>query len=183
MMNLRQLPGCLTGGLFAVTLLLTGCAATVQRDSPAAPLQVQAASTQRVLLSVTASPETRAAPGWADLLQEWKNSMQWAANNAKVSYSFHEGSAKPAAQPGTWVNVQVKEFRFVSTAKRWMIGVFSGNASIDTDVSFVDLQDGRDLGTRKFSSSSSALQGAFSAMTERQLEVISTAIVKDVSGR
>jgi len=178
-MNLRPLQAC----LLTLGLLLTGCSATVQRDASTAPLQVQPASTQRVVLSVTASPALLASNGWADLLQEWKNSMEWAANNAKVAYTFHDGSQAPAAQPATWVKVQVNDFRFVSTAKRWMVGVFSGNAFVDSDVSFVDLQQGRDLGTRKFSSTSSALQGVFAPMTERQLEVISTAIVKDVTGR
>jgi hypothetical protein len=169
--------------LLALAVLMSGCAATVQRDGPAAPLQVPSTSTQRVVLSVVGSDEMRASKGWDDLVQEWKNSMEWAASNAKIAYSFHDGGDKPAVQPATWVKVNVKDFRFVSTAKRWMIGVFSGNAFIDSDVSFVDLQEGRDLGVRNYASTSRFIQGVFAAMSERQLEAISTEIVKDVTGR
>jgi len=173
----------LQAGMVCVALLMGGCAATVQRDAAPVALQVPATAAKKVVLSVVSSSEMMASNGWADLLQEWQNSMLWAAGNAKIDYSFQAGASRPAAEPAIWVQIKVNDFRFVATAKRWGLGVFTGNAFIDVDVSFTDLQAGRDLGTRKYTSSSSALHGVFAAMTERQLEVISTEIVKEVAGR
>jgi hypothetical protein len=170
--------------LMSLVLVLAGCAASVQRgETASAAMQVPPAAAKKVVFSVVGSSEMMAANGWGELVQEWQNCMAWAADNAKIAHSFQAGSARPPAEPATWVQIKVNDFRFVSTAKRWGMGVFTGNAFIDADVSFTDLQADRELGVRKYASSSSFLHGVFAAMTERQLEAISTEIVKEVAGR
>jgi hypothetical protein len=168
-------------GLVVCAVALTGCAATVQKGPGEAKMAVPAASARAVVLTVTATPEMAASPTWAALIEEWQNSMKWAADNAKISYSWAAPGSPPPKQAGVHVVVNVKDFRFVSAAKRWVIGIFSGNAFINAEASFVDLASGRNLGTRSYGSSSSALQGVFAPMTERQLESISTEIVGEVT--
>ena len=169
--------------LLAGAGMLAGCAASVQRGSNEARIDVPPASARKVVLAVSGKPEFAQQAGWGYLVEEWQNSMQWAANNAGIAYAWQAPAARAATEPATLVHVKVKDFRFVSTAKRWVTGIFSGNAFIDAEASFTDLATGRNLGTRSFQSSSSVMQGVFSAMTERQLEVISTEIVRDVTQR
>jgi hypothetical protein len=160
---------------------LTGCAATVQKGPGEQKMTVPAASARAVVFTVDATPEVTASPNWAALVEEWQNSMKWAADNAKISYSWAAAGSKPAAQAAVHVVVKVKDFKFVSAGKRWALGVFTGNASINAEASFTDLASGRALGTRSYGSSSSFIQGVFAPMTERQLESISTEIVGDVT--
>jgi hypothetical protein len=170
--------------LLGMVASLMGCAATVQRGANEAKLVVPELSSKRVVMEIVGKPEWAADTKWGYMRDEWQNSMSWAANNAKIAYSYRAPDAALAvAEPATLVRIKVNDFRFVSTAARWGLGIFSGNAFVDADVSFVDLQTGRELGTRKYSSSSSALQGVFAPMTERQLEVINTEIIKEVTQR
>jgi hypothetical protein len=57
----------------------------------------------------------------------------------------------------------------------------TGNAFMDADVRFLDLKTGKALGTKNYNTSSTAWQGVFSAMTEKQIQAICAEIVKDVS--
>jgi hypothetical protein len=86
-------------------------------------------------------------------------------------------------ESGTVVAVKVNDYRYVSAVARYAVGVLTGNAFIDADVAFLDLKTRRPIGNRNYSTSSSAWQGIFSAMTPKQLEGISTEIVKEVSRR
>jgi hypothetical protein len=79
--------------------------------------------------------------------------------------------------------VKVDDYRYLSTGARYGFGVFAGNAFINADAQFRDLQSGRTLGTRKYNTSSSAWQGIFSAMTSKQVEAICNQIVSDISGK
>jgi len=48
----------------------------------------------------------------------------------------------------------------------------TGNAFINSKVQFVDLSNGSALGERSYDTSSTAWQGAFSAMTDKQVRAI-----------
>ncbi|MFT3820279.1 MAG: DUF4410 domain-containing protein [Rubrivivax sp.] len=78
------------------------------------------------------------------------------------------------------VQAKVHDFRYVSQAKRYAIGVFTGNASMDIEVDFIEMPSGRPLGTRKYSASSSALHGVFAAMTPKQVEAVAKEIMSEV---
>ena len=56
----------------------------------------------------------------------------------------------------------------------------TGNAFIDSKVSFLDLQTGATLGERTYNTKSTAWQGVFSAMTEKQVQAICKDIVAQV---
>jgi hypothetical protein len=178
----------LLGVLIVSSAFLGGCAATVQGAGSGAAnepkLAVPEASARKVVLSIVpAKPDLAGSNGWQPLLQEWQQSMKWAADNAKIGYAYQESGARAAAEPAVLVTVKVNDFRFVSAGARWGLGVFSGNAYLDIEASFTDLASGRELGTRKYNTSSSAWQGVFAPMTERQLEAINTEIVREVTRR
>lgn len=54
---------------------------------------------------------------------------------------------------------------------------------MDADVSFVDAKSGKVLGSRKYNTSSTAWQGVFSAMTDKQVRAICDQILKEISAR
>lgn len=175
--------------MVAAALALSGCAATVTRGGEGAaaaaskPIQPAATATQKLALVVTGSPAAQAGKDWADFRGEYRNAMAGAAAAANLGFTYFDG-AVPAQPAGTvLVKVKVNDYRYVSTGARIGLGVFTGNAYVDSDVEFVELPADRPLGSRKYSTSSSAWQGVFSAMTDAQLKALSAEIVKDAAAR
>jgi hypothetical protein len=163
--------------------MMGGCAVPVKSTGTETKLGVPSASSRKVVLMVMGKPEWEADEAYGLLVQEWQTAMNAAATDAKMSYAYFAPGAKPAPEAATLVKVKVNEFKFASATKRWTLEGLGSKAFIDADVSFNDMQSGRELGTRKYSSSAGALQGVFSAMTEGQLQAIATAIVKEVTQR
>jgi hypothetical protein len=56
----------------------------------------------------------------------------------------------------------------------------TGNAYVDSSVQFRNLKTGALLGERKYNTSSSAWQGIFAPMTEKQVQAIATQIVNEI---
>ena len=169
--------------LFAA--LLAGCAATVEAPSAADQprLEVPAASAKRIVLVVKGSDQATASSDWEPLRAEWRSAMSAAAADADVAFDWQESEARLPRTAATAVVVKVNDYRYLSTGARYGLGAFAGNAYIDSDVVFRDLRTGRVVGTRKYSTSSSAWQGIFSAMTSKQVQAISAQIVSEVAGR
>lgn len=60
----------------------------------------------------------------------------------------------------------------------------SGNAYIESTLTFNDLKTGRSFGSQTANTSSSAWEGVFSAMTNKQVEAIAADVMKQLkSGR
>jgi hypothetical protein len=64
---------------------------------------------------------------------------------------------------------------------RYGFGVMTGNAFVQARVSFRDLKTGDSWGERSYDTSSTAWQGVFSAMTDKQVRAICKEIVADLS--
>ena len=79
--------------------------------------------------------------------------------------------------------MKVNDFRYVSQAERYGLGVMTGNAFMDVEAEFLELPQLRPFATRKFQTSSSAWQGIFSAMTPKQVEAVAKEIVNEVAGK
>lgn len=168
----------------ATALLLAGCAATVNAParpgSAATPLAVPAVATTQVGLLLTGPPTLRAEAGWSPFRTEWRNAFHGAATAAGLRMAYFE-TVPSENLPGTvLVRISVKDYRQVSTGMRWAFGAFTGNAYVDVDVDFIELPTRRSLGSRRYSSSSSAWEGAFSAMTDKQLAALATAMVQEL---
>src|SRR5690606_33370829 len=79
--------------------------------------------------------------------------------------------------PGTLVVVTVTDYRYVSTGARYGLGVMTGNARAEAEATFHVLPEQRLAGTREYSTSSTAWQGIFSAMTPKQLAAIAAQMI------
>jgi hypothetical protein len=77
----------------------------------------------------------------------------------------------------------VNDYRWVSTGARIGFGVFTGNAFVDAKIRFLDLKTGQPFGEQSINTSSSTMQGVFSAMTDKQLQAIAKEIVADINPR
>jgi hypothetical protein len=71
----------------------------------------------------------------------------------------------------------------LSSGARFGFGVMTGNAYIDAKIQFADLKSGRPFGERSYNTRSTAWQGIFSAMTEKQVQAIAAEIAREVKPR
>jgi len=56
----------------------------------------------------------------------------------------------------------------------------TGDAYVNSNVTFIDLQPGRQIGERSYNTSSTGVQGILSAMTEKQVTAICKKIIPDI---
>ena len=185
----RSLP---TLALAAAITLLSGCAATVQQPTsapgaqaaaPAAPIAAPSVASGRLVVLLTGPAAVMSSADWLAFREEWETSVGAAAAAAKVVATLPGSEAQIPADPAVLARVQVNDFRYVSQAKRYALGVMAGNAYMDLDVEFLDWPGKRLLGTRKYATTSSAWHGVFSAMTPKQVEAVSAEIVKTATGQ
>jgi hypothetical protein len=170
--------------LLSLVYLLGGCAVTVQApasDQP--PLDIAEAARKKLVLVVKGSDKSTASDDWEPLRAQWRSAMSAAAADAAIGFEWRESEARLPRGAGTAVVVKVNDYRYLSTGARYGLGAFAGNAFLDADVVFRDLNSGRAIGNRKYSTSSSAWEGIFSAMTSKQVEAMSRQIVGEVVGR
>ena len=164
--------------------LFTGCAATVTKSSPdAQPLGVPAESAKHIVLNVTGSEVATESKYWDGFKSLWNEAMTREAAAAGRRLTIQEGNTRPASEPGTLVVVYINDYRWVSACARIAVGIMTGNAFVDSKVSFVDLQSGKQIGERSYNTSSSAGQGIFSAMTDTQVTAICKEIVAEIQPR
>ncbi|MEO5913219.1 MAG: hypothetical protein ABIS50_03230 [Luteolibacter sp.] len=166
----------------ASTAVLASCAATVRSPS-SADLKMQPGGTggKKIVMAVKGSEVAAKSADWELLRAEWRTSMASATQAAGMSFSYQESEPKSGSEKATAVIVEVKDYRYISPGARYGLGIMTGNAYMDADVRFVDLGTGKGLGTKNYNTSSTAWQGIFSAMTEKQIQAICAEIVKDVS--
>lgn len=164
-----------------VLVLLTGCAATVKRPSSEAglaPLPASAAS--KLVLNVGGSPVSVNASDWTGFKLEWQENFAAQARLADVSFEMQDGPAQPTGEEGTLLTVFVDDYRFIRPGTRYGIGVMSGNAYIESKLTFSNLKTGEAYGSRTANTTSSAWEGVFSAMTNKQVEAIAVDVLKDL---
>jgi hypothetical protein len=168
--------------LIVAAVLLSGCAASVQRHGTSEErLMLSPAATKRVVLDVQGSREAAASKDWEQFRNEWRVGMGEAAKAAGMTLA--PADVGRVSDPSTLVTVKINDYRYITRGARVAVGMMTGNAYIDADVMFAELPGRRPAGVRKFSTTSSAMQGAFSAMTESQIRGICDEIVKDVAQR
>lgn len=163
-------------------LALGGCAATVSNtpsaDAPA--LRAPAVPVNKVALVITGQPAARGSAEWQTFRAEWRTAFDTAARAAGLGFAYFD--TEPASQPAgtTLVRISVNDYRYLTSGARYGFGVMTGNAFIDADVHFIEMPAKRPLGTRKYTTTSTAWQGIFSAMTDKQVAALSTEIVQDL---
>lgn len=164
-------------------LFLAGCAATVSQTStsPTSSSAAPQMSGASLVAVVTGSPAMQASSDWSSFLAEWQESLAASAETAQMPFVFVKDEASIPSRTSILVRLTVNDFRYVSTTKRYMLGVMAGNAYMDVDANYIALPANKPLGSKKFNTSSSAWEGIFSAVTPKQVRTVSDLIVKDVA--
>jgi Domain of unknown function (DUF4410) len=182
--------------LAVAALTLGGCAATVDRGTPAtsttaatgaAPssqqlpsMKIPAEAGKRLVLNMQLDPKHGSDSGWPDFKKEWVDITKEQAAGKGVAFATQDGEAKANGEQGTLVVVRINDYRYVSIAKRVMLGIMSGNAYIDAKVEFRDLATGKLHGERTYNTTSSAWGGVFAAVTPKQIYALADEIIGEI---
>ena len=171
-------------------LFFAGCAATVQPGSESrnnsvqqTSIRVPEESSKNIVLNVTGSSISTATSDWPRLQQEWHDAMGGAASDAKATFADESGKPDALGSTGTLVDVYINDFHFVSPGARYAFGIMTGNAFMDARVTFRDLRTGKTYGERYYNTSSSAWQGIFAAVTDKQTRAMAKQIVSQIDPR
>lgn len=170
--------------LFAILVLaaVSGCAATVNQSAVGeAKLLAPSTQTKKVGLLVKASPAVEQSKDWQTFRAEWRTAMAEATAGAGLPFVYFDADVPASADPLVLVRVHVNDYRYLTSGARYGFGVMTGNAYIDADAEFVELPANRVLGGKKYATSSSAWEGIFSAMTDKQLRAVANEIVNDLT--
>ena len=170
--------------LIAAAASLAGCAATVHKNTAAGAAQahVPAAASNNIVLNIEGGPKCAKSDDWAGFRGAWRDALAAEASAQAIPFSMQDGPAKPTGQNGTLVAVHVNDYHWVSNGARYGLGIFTGNAFIDAQVRYLDLKTGQVFAEEKIDTSSTAWQGVFSAMTDKQLAAVAKETVKDIRG-
>jgi hypothetical protein len=169
--------------LLVTFALLTGCAATITRQATdASPASMPASASSKLVLNVTGSAASVNSGDWAGFKQEWQENFLEQAKIAGVPFEMQDGPPKATGEEGTLLAVYVEDYRFVRPGTRYAVGIMSGNAFIQSKLTFSNLRTGEVLGSKSANTSSSAWQGVFSAMTNKQVEAIAADVLRDIKG-
>ncbi|WP_017519432.1 DUF4410 domain-containing protein [Pseudomonas nitroreducens] len=162
-------------------VLLAGCSAHVKKSAEE-PLALYSDTRGAIVLNITGTERVQNNAEWGVLRNVWMNAMQRQAVAAGMQYSEQVGETRLTQAPAILVRINVTNFRYLTTSERVNLGVMVGNAWVNSEVQYLDGQTGKLMGSRNYDTSSSAWEGILSAMTDKQLEALSQAIVADVRG-
>ncbi|MEE5138701.1 hypothetical protein V2J83_24690 [Pseudomonas alliivorans] len=165
----------LAGLIFSV--LLSGCAATVERGG-LGTMSVSPAAKRNIAVEFDGSEKVLAHKDWPLLQSTWSQSLKSEA--AAEGYNLLVVKQDPPPSPGILLKVDVSTFRYITSGARYTVGSMTGNAWVNSKVQFIDMQTGKQIGARSYDTKSTAWEGVFSAMTEKQLEAISKRIITDI---
>lgn len=164
--------------------LMVGCAATVKRpNAPADALAIPASATSTIYLLVKSGQGHDQSDDWELFRAEWRTAMARVASAAGRNFIHLDAMPAVFDQPGTFVTVDVNDYRYLSAGARYGFGVMTGNAYVDADAEFFVVPEMQKAGSRKYATSSTAWQGVFSAMTSKQVEAIADQMLKDIDSR
>lgn len=165
-----------------VGLLLGGCAVTVKKDNPStAGIRVGSDAAKSLVLNMTGSKDSTESTDWEPFKGIWRQAMKEETAAIGAGFAAQEGDPKSTGEPGTLLVVDVADFRLLSAAARYGLGIMIGNAFVVARVSFRDLKTGETWGEQNYDTTSTAWQGIFSPMTEKQVRAICKQIVADLS--
>ena len=160
---------------------LSGCAANVTKPAGSQQsLELQGKPTAVALL-ITGNANTQASQDWQTFRAEWRTAFASVAAGAGLPFSYHETDVIDAAAGTVLVKMTVNDYRYLTSGARYGLGIMTGNAFIDADAEFVALPARKSVGSRKYATSSSAWEGVFSAMTDKQVLAISNEIIQELT--
>lgn len=171
---------CTKGVILLMIVLSSGCATNRSQSDSAAPptlpgevvaanapppLNVPSASRKRLVLNMTGPAEVTQSKDWPAFQEEWRATFADHARDAGVSFEVQKGDAHSIGEFGTLLHVYVNDYRMIGIGARIMLGVMTGNASIDAKADYTDLNDATVFGERSYNTKSTAWGGVFAKMT------------------
>ncbi len=184
------MPRCVLTLALAGALILSGCAASVSKPTASPDAQASGSTmaapsvpTTRVAVLIQGAPNIQASKDWHTFRAEWRTAFEASAASAGLAFAYFED--EPPTQPAgtTLVRINVKDYRYLTSGARYGFGILTGNAFIEASAEFVELPLKRRLGTGQYATSSTAWQGIFSAMTDKQVAALSNEMVQDIRRR
>ena len=164
----------------AAAIALAGCAAKVIEGPRTQIRHVTEQQAKSIALRLT-SPHSNASD-WETFKGEWRIAFTEESRRLGIGYEYLEGRSKPEATVGTVVTINFNDYRYLTSGLRYGFGVMTGNAYIDAGVTFSDIATGAHLGSAKYDTTSTAWEGIFSAMTDKQVAAVTRAIFRDLRG-
>ena len=161
----------------------TAPAATAAAKPQSQAVNVPAASGKKVVLNMTGPKTVTEAKDWVSFKEEWRATFAEHAKAQGIAFSMLEADVRVPGEPGTLLNVYVNDYRQVGIGARIFFGVMTGNAYIDANVEFNDLNGGQTFGDQAYNTSSSAWAGVFAKMTPQQIDTIATTIFASLKPR
>ncbi len=176
-------------------VLLSGCAATVQRPTTddgakqapvgataplVTPLVVPAGSLKKLVLVFQPTGTFQKDSGWTDFAKEWSDIFKEQFKAKGVEVVSQETAPAASAQVGTVLTMNVKDYRNLRPGMKIMFGILVGNAFINASGEFRDLATGTVYGTRVYDTSGSVWQGIFASTTPSQMYAIADQAIKDL---
>lgn len=169
-----------------VATALVGCAASVKQSNvsearPATQAVSSPASTSRggIAVVLTGTDAITKSSDWPSLTNDWQELLPDSASETKVNATFIASENGLSENQTMLVRIKVNDFRYISTAKRFMLGVMAGNAYMDLDIEYVQLPSRQVVSSKKINTSSSAWEGIFSAVTPKQVNAVSRVVLQD----
>lgn len=159
---------------------LTACSATVKRDSADNAIEIPQSAASKLVLNISGSKEATGEDDWQGFRQEWVENFTEQAALSNVPFEMQEGPAKATGENGVLLSVFIQDYRFLRPGTRYAVGVMAGNAFIESKLTFTDLKTGESFGSQVANTSSSAWEGIFSAMTNKQVEAIAVDVFKQM---
>lgn len=186
--------------LFCVAL--GGCASNVQKSEPvstqpastaattapaatpvAVAVKIPEASANRLVLNMSGSKTSTESKDWGYFKDEWRAIFEQQTKAAGIQFEWQEGEVRQSGQPGTLLAVNVNDYRVVGQGARIFFGIMTGNAYIDAQLRYTDLQSGTLLGTQGVNTSSSAGHGIFATVTPKQIYAIADDVIRQMKTR
>jgi hypothetical protein len=167
--------------LASLALMAAGCASTVQKSDQSARTPVGAEAGKSIVLNMTGSMIATTAKDWNDFKGLWRDACTQESAAVGAVFSIQDGEPKPTGNAGTLVVVDVADYRYVSTGARIMLGVMTGNAYVNAQVTFRDLKSGDVRANKTYDTTSTAWQGVFSGMTTKQVRAMCHEIVGEIA--
>ena len=148
-------------------------------------VRVPAESARKVVLKMTGSKVALEAKDWSGFKEEWRATFAEHAKDAGIAFAMRDDAAAPApaAEDGTLLTVHVNDYRQVGIGARIFLGIMSGNAYIDANVAYSDLNNGQRFGEQAYNTTSSAWHGVFAKMTPQQVDAIASGVFGEIKAR
>jgi uncharacterized lipoprotein YajG len=167
--------------LITLTVMLTGCASTVTTTGKSHDFSTSSMNTKKIVMTVKGGDDITKNKDWEQMRQEWSTQMTEVARNAGINFEFSNSDIESNKDTGTLIAININDYRYVSLGARIAVGIMTGNAWLNVDVDYRDLNTGNLLSSSNYQTKSTAWEGAFSAMTEKQIESVCNVIAKEIT--